>query len=162
MTEEPSAATQPEQNDEDTRGQPEPPGESAEEKPVTETEAESQPPKEDPGDEPDESDEETAEVFNFPARKSRRGRPTKSAADSYRVSVEKVSLNTYAVRIRWKREDGSDHPGVVINRLNDAIVKEIKRSKNRYEQFKSQTLSSWQSRAVRQGDQSRTNPRRAV
>jgi hypothetical protein len=83
--------------------------------------------------------------------KPKRGRPKKTG-DTYRVSVEKVSLNTYAVRIRWKREDGTDDPGVVVNRLTDDIVKEIKRSKKRYEQFKAQTLISWKSGAIRQGN----------
>jgi hypothetical protein len=56
-------------------------------------------------------------VLAFPSPRSKRGRPPQSAAESYRVSVEKVSLNTYAVRIGWKREDGSAYHGFVVNRL---------------------------------------------
>jgi CRISPR/Cas system-associated exonuclease Cas4 (RecB family) len=89
-------------------------------------------------------------VLAFPSR-SKRGRKPKDAADSYRVSVEQVSKNTYAVRIRWKRPDRSED-GIVVNRLRGDIVKEIKRSKKRYDQFKTQTIASWNSRAVRQSD----------
>jgi hypothetical protein len=86
-------------------------------------------------------------VVAFPA-KSKRGRPRKTG-DDYRVSVEQVSKHTYAVRLRWKRADGTED-GVVVNRLRADIVKEIQRSKKRYEQFKAQTIASWKSRAVRQ------------
>jgi len=86
-------------------------------------------------------------LYQFPAP-SKRGRPRKSG-DDYRVSVEQVSKHTYAVRLRWKRADGVED-GVVVNRLRDDIVREIKRSKKRYEQFKAQTIASWKSRAVRQ------------
>jgi hypothetical protein len=89
-------------------------------------------------------------VVKFP---SRRGRKRKNPADSYRVSVEKVSLNTYAVRIRWKRSDGSDDPGVVVNRLSDSVVKQIKRKKKVYEAFKQQTLNSWKSGTIRESEQ---------
>jgi hypothetical protein len=82
-----------------------------------------------------------------------RGRKRKNLNDTYRVSVEKVSKNTYAVRIRWKREDGSDDPGVVVNRLTDSVAKEIKRSKKRYEQFKKQTIENWKSGTIRQSQQ---------
>src|SRR5262249_54686478 len=104
--------------------------------------------------------EEDGNLVTFPS-KSKRGRPKISAADSHRVSVEQVSKNTYAVRIRWKREDGSED-GVVVNRLTDSIVREIKRSKNRYEQFKEQTLISWKLRAVRKSDDARTDTISAV
>ena len=105
------------------------------------------------------SEDDEAEPDNlviFPTKTPARGRPRKTG-DTYRVSVEQVSKHTYAVRIRWKREDGSDDPGVVVNRLTDKIVKEIQRSKKRYEQFKAQTLISWKSGAVRQGDIPRTD-----
>lgn len=76
------------------------------------------------------SDDEAAPdnlvIFPTPAKAPARGRPRKTG-DTYRVSVEQVSKHTYAVRIRWKREDGSDDPGVVVNRLTDKIVKEIQR-----------------------------------
>ena len=101
---------------------------------------------EDDGAEPD-----NLVIFPTPVKTSARGRPRKTG-DTYRVSVEQVSKHTYAVRIRWKREDGSDDPGVVVNRLTDKIVKEIQRSKKRYEQFKTQTLISWKSGAIRKGD----------
>jgi len=94
-------------------------------------------------------------LLAFPT-KSKRGRPKVSPADSHRVSIEQVSKNTYAVRIRWKREDGSED-GVVVNRLTDSIVREIKRSKNRYEQFKKQTLISWKPGTVRKGDEARAD-----
>jgi len=94
--------------------------------------------------------DEADNVVAFPV-KSKRGRPKKSGDDP-RVSVEQVSKHTYAVRIRWMRADGVED-GVVVNRLRDDIVKEIKRSKKRYEQFKVQTLSSWKPGTVRTSDQ---------
>jgi len=54
------------------------------------------------------------------------------------------------------RKDGVED-GVVVNRLRDDIVKEIKRSKKRYEQFKAQTLSSWKPGAVRTGHETGAN-----
>src|SRR5262245_19714693 len=98
--------------------------------------------------------DEPDNLYKFPV-KSKRGRPRKSG-DDYRVSVEQVSKHTYAVRIRWKRADGSED-GVVVNRMRADIVKEIQRSKKRYEQFKAQTIASWKSRAVRQSDGARTD-----
>ena len=106
--------------------------------------------------EDDEAEPDNLVMFPAPAKASARGRPRKTG-DTYRVSVEQVSKHTYAVRIRWKREDGSDDPGVVVNRLTDKIVKEIQRSKKRYEQFKAQTLFSWKSGAIRKGDIPRTD-----
>jgi len=98
--------------------------------------------------------DEADNVVAFPV-KSKRGRPKKSGDDP-RVSVEQVSKHTYAVRIRWMRADGVED-GVVVNRLRDDILKEIKRRKKRYEQFKAQTLSSWKPRTVRTGDQAGTD-----
>jgi hypothetical protein len=104
----------------------------------------------------DDAEPDNLVIFPAPVKASARGRPRKTG-DTYRVSVEQVSKHTYAVRIRWKREDGSDDPGVVVNRLTDKIVKEIQRSKKRYEQFKAQTLISWKSGAIRKGDIPRTD-----
>jgi len=100
-----------------------------------------------PEPEPEPEPQVADNVVAFPS-KSRRGRPRKSG-DDYRVSVEQVSKHTYAVRLRWTRTDGSED-GMVVNRLRDDIVKEIKRSKKRYEQFKTQTIANWKSRTVRQ------------
>jgi hypothetical protein len=96
-------------------------------------------------------------LVRFPAAEkgAKRGRPKKTG-DEPRVSVEQVSKHTFAVRLRWMREDGVED-GVVVNRLRDDVVKEIKRSKKRYEQFKAQTIASWKSRAIRKGDDPRTD-----
>lgn len=101
--------------------------------------------------------EQPPNVVRFP---SRRGRPQKSSTEP-RVSVEQVSKGTHVVRIRWIREDGVKD-GVVVNRLKNNVVKEIKRTIKRYEQFKEATLASWKSRTVREGNETGTDPQRNV
>jgi hypothetical protein len=54
------------------------------------------------------------------------------------------------------RADGVED-GLVVNRLRDDIVKEIKRSKKRYEQFKAQTLGSWKPGTVRTGHEAQAD-----
>lgn len=100
-------------------------------------------------------------LFPAPDRTARRGRKKKEGEATLRVEHVKPSKGTWAFRIRWTDADGN-RPVVYVSRVNDQLFKSITGSKTTYAAFKKQLISSYLSRAVRQGDGTLSSSNRPV